>query len=450
VDHITELRGRIATLQHRRAELGQQSAGYAARSELTAEDRTAWDQVRTQITELDGDVARLNSAIEQEEEGLRQAARTPAPVITGGNGATPPGSNPEPRQNASGMELRTVRMRALGQAHDERGVRTFRDTPIYSDPAARGWFNELRSRSVANADYEFRAFQADSPTEGGYLSRGEQFVADLIQAVDDRVFIRQLATVMQVPDGNTSLGRPSLDTDAEDWDWTTELDTGNEEDTLRFGKRVLEPHPLAKLVKISRELLRAAAMPAENIVLARMAYKLGTTQENAFLTGTGAGRPLGVFVASNDGISTGRDVSTGNEATSITFDGLQEAKYTLKAAYWPRARWMFHRTGVKQIAKLKDGEGRYMWEPSVQAGQPDRLLALPMDVSEFCPSTFTSGQYVGILADWTYYHIADSLAMQMQRLVELYARTNQIGFIGRIQTDGMPVLEEAFVRVKLG
>jgi len=40
--------------------------------------------------------------------------------------------------------------------------------------------------------------------------------------------------------------------------------------------------------------------------------------------------------------------------------------------------------------------------------------------------------------------------MRIQRLNELYAATNQVGFISRLESDGMPVLEEAFARVKLG
>lgn len=451
MDRITELRGRLATLESRRAELGQQSAGYAVRSDLTADERTSWDEIRTKIVELDEERSRINATIEQEEENLRIAANRPASPGAGGAAAPEPQGGQRSVQVVDNMEMRTLRMR--GDDRDESGLRAYRDIPVYSDPQARAWFNALRTPDAignSSRSFEARAFQADSPTEGGYLSRGEQFVMRLIQAVDDAVFIRQRATVMAVNDGNTSLGVPTLDTDGEDWDWTVELGTGSEEDSIRFGKRSLSPHPLAKRVKLSRELMRAAAMPAEDIVLARMAYKLGITQEKAFLTGNGAQRPLGVFTASNDGISTGRDVSTGNEATSIQFDGLQEAKFALKSQYWARARWMFHRTAVKQIAKLKDGEGRYMWEPSVRAGVPDQLFSFPMDVNENAPSTFTTGQYVGLLADWSYYWIADSLSMQMQRLMELYAETNQIGFIGRIQTDGMPILEEAFVRVKLG
>lgn len=442
MDHLTELRGRIATLLSRRAELGQQSAGYAARTDLTAEDRTAWDGVRTQITEIDADVARLNGAIEQEEEGLRQAARQPAPTPAV---ATPPAPSPNVDPNAP----RALRM--MGSRHGEDGRRQLIDVPAYRNPAARAWFQQLRSDVLTNGDFRFeaRAFQADSATEGGYLSQGEQFVMELIQAVDNQTFIRQRATVRQVAPGFTSLGAPSLDTDAEDSDWTTELLVGNEEDSIRFGRRSLTPHPLAKWVKESRELLRAAAMDAEGIILGRMAYKFGITQEKGFLTGNGAQQPLGLFIASNDGISTARDVSTGNETTSITTDGIIEAQYTLKAAYWPRATWLFHRDAVKQIAKLKDGEGRYLWEPSIRQGDPDQLRGFPMLVSEYVPNTFTTGLYVGLFGDLSYYWIADSLDMTMQRLVELFAATNQIGFIGRLQTDGMPVLEEAFVRVKL-
>jgi HK97 family phage major capsid protein len=98
---------------------------------------------------------------------------------------------------------------------------------------------------------------------------------------------------------------------------------------------------------------------------------------------------------------------------------------------------------------VKDGQGQYLWSQSVREGEPDRILGMPMVVSEFVPNTFTTGKYVGLFGDFSHYWIVDALSMQMQRLNELYAETNQVGFIGRLETDGAPVLEEAFVRVKL-
>jgi HK97 family phage major capsid protein len=300
----------------------------------------------------------------------------------------------------------------------------------------------------APARIELRALQQDADIYGGYLVTPVQFVQELIQAVDNQVFVRQWATKYQVPNAD-ALGVPSLDNDPADPSWTSELLVGSEDSTMSFGKRELHPHPLAKYIKVSRKLLRSVP-DAEALVRDRLAYKFAVTEESAFITGTGAGQPLGVMVASANGINTDRDVSTDNTATAITMDGLKNAKYTLKGNYWPSARWLFHRDAVKMIAKLKDGEGQYLWAESVRVGEPDRLLNFPCFMSEYMSNTFTTGLYVGILGDIGYYWIADALSMDMQRLVELYAATNQVGFIGRLECDGMPVLSEAFVRVKLG
>lgn len=294
---------------------------------------------------------------------------------------------------------------------------------------------------------EMRALQADSDVSGGFYTTPQQFVDRLIQAVDDQVFIRQWATPNVVTNAQ-SLGVPTLAADPADADWTSELGTGNEDSSMSFGKRELNPKPLAKRIKISNKLLRLSP-DVQSLVIARLAYKFGITYEKAGMTGSGANQPLGVFIATADGISTSRDVSTDNTTTAFTADGVKNAKYALKATYWPRAKWMFHRDGVKMLAKLKDAENRYLWQNSVQLGQPDMLEGIPLYTSEYVPNTFTTGLYVGILGDFSYYWTADALDFSVQRLNELYAATNQTGFIGRMESDGMPVLEEAFVRVKL-
>jgi HK97 family phage major capsid protein len=101
------------------------------------------------------------------------------------------------------------------------------------------------------------------------------------------------------------------------------------------------------------------------------------------------------------------------------------------------------------IRKLKDGEGQYIWKAGISNDRGDTILDLPVHMSEYAPNTFTTGEYVGILGDFSYYWIADALNMNIQRLDELYAENNQVGFIGRLETDGMPVLENAFARVTL-
>lgn len=294
------------------------------------------------------------------------------------------------------------------------------------------------------------ALQKDIDTAGGYLSATEQFMAELIRKVDDLVFMRSLGRVLAPLMTADSLGIPSLDNDPADPTWTSELSTGDEDTDMNFGKRELKPHPVAQRIKVSKTLLRRSSIGPESIVMDRLAYKMGIVLENGYLNGDGANQPLGVFTASANGITTGRDVSTGNTATEIRFDGLKEAEYSLKAQYRRVASWLFHRDAIKQISKLKDGEGRYIWQPSVQVGQPDRLLNLPISESEYAPNTFTTGLYVGMLADFSKYWMVDALTLTIQVLMELYAATNQTGYISRAESDGMPVLEEAFARVTLG
>ncbi len=299
-----------------------------------------------------------------------------------------------------------------------------------------------------NAINEVRNLQADLDTQAGYLIPPLQFVNRLIKFVDDLVFIRGLSTKMTVTNAQ-SLGAPSLDSDPSDADWTAELLTGAEDSAMTVGRRDFSPYPLAKRIRISNKLLRLAPN-VEGLVMQRFGYKFAVTEEKAFLTGSGAQQPLGVFTPSVYGISTARDVSTGNTTTDITADGLIEAKYGLKQPYMQSGslRWIFSRPAVKKIRKLKDGVGQYIWQAGL-GGTPDTLLDIPVLMSEYCPATFTTGLYVGILGDFSYYWIVESLNMQMQRLDELYAETNQTGFIARRELDAMPVLEEAFVRVKL-
>lgn len=305
-----------------------------------------------------------------------------------------------------------------------------------------------QSETFLHANAELKVLQADLDTSGGYLNTPQMWVESLLKDLDNSVDIRRLSQTFAIG-SSESLGVPSLDTDLNDADWTTELATGSQDDAMRFGKRELRPHPFAKRVKISNTFMRLSLIDPETLVRDRIRYKFAITEEKGFLTGTGAGQPLGIFTASAQGINTDRDVSTGNTTSAIVADNLIEVKHTLKGQYWGSATWMFHRDGMKKIRQLKDGNGQYLWQPGLAGGQPNTILDCPYVMSEYVPNTFTTGLYVGILGDFSFYWIADSLGLTIQRVNELYAESNSTGFIARAESDGMPVLPEAFVRVKL-
>jgi HK97 family phage major capsid protein len=342
-------------------------------------------------------------------------------------------------------------IRPTAAAPESRTIEGMTDSPEMRARATTG-YNKAFSGYIRSGQFELpgeirATLQVDSFTKGGALLAPIEFVDGLIKAVDDQVFIRQLATKHRMGAAQ-SLGAVSLDADPDDSDWTAELQAATETD-ITLGKRELHPHPLTKAVLAAVDLLNRVPK-SEGIVRDRLAYKNGISQEKAFMTGDGNRKPLGAFTASTDGISTARDVSTGNTSTAIGGDGLIEAKHNLKAQYWARARWVFSRTAMTQIRKLKTvADGQYIWVPGLQAGVADRILDVPYLVSEYCPATFTASQYVGIIGDFSQYWIADALDMTITRLVELYRAQRKIGFISELACDGMPVLEEAFTRVKL-
>lgn len=406
---VRELREQRANVWSQMRDLRDAAAGRA----FTAEEEQAWQRAND-------DIDRLGQEIDREET-LERREREIDTILDD------PAGDPEHRDDPRGRET-----------DEQRQLRA-------------AFVRYLRGGTAALTADEHRALQAQQPDLGGYLVPPEQFVRSLLQAVDDAVFIRARATKFTLTQAE-SLGVPSLDSDPADAEWTTELDTGSEDTSMRFGKRQLVPHPVAKRVKISNKLMRQAAIDPEQIVRARFAYKFGVTEEKAFLTGDGNEKPLGLFTASNDGIPTSRDttVGTGTGAgAGLTADGLIDAKHELKAQYWNGARWLFYRHAMRDIRKLKDANDQYLWAPGLTGGVPNTVLELPYDVSEFVPYTVGDGEYVGLLGDLSFYWIADALDMAVQRLNELYAESNQTGFIFRRELDGMPVLAEAFVRLQL-
>lgn len=356
-------------------------------------------------------------------------------------------------RSTPGAEMR--QMPGESKVHFE--TRKRRSTPEYRELFNQYLFN---GEKVFSSRLAQRAIQADSDIVGGYLIAPEEFTAALIKFVNNFVFIRQKATIYQVKAAQ-SLGAPSLDTDPIDAVWTSELDTGNEDTSMSFGKRELTPRPLAARLKVSNKLLRMAQIAkvvsadgsgasggAENLVRDRLAYKFAVAEEKAFLLGTGGNQPLGVFTASAMGVDTSRDVTTINAGT-LTGDDLINAKYNQKVQYWPRMEWIFNRTVLQAIRKLKDSYGQYLWVPGGFGGEADTMLDIPVNMSEYAPSVISSGNYVGILGDFSFYWVADSLQFELQRLAELYAAADQTGFIARQELDGMPVLAEAFTRIKV-
>lgn len=407
---------------------------------LPAEHQQAYDAAMAEAAQK-MDAANRIKSLESAEASLKETF----------NSAVPP-ANPV-ASAAKGGDGAFVMIRA---GHDSSGKPKYEKLAIgkRGEDAYRNAFSKgLRSGANGLVPEELAALRSDDADQAGYLVASEQFAAELLKGVDDINFVRQYATIHTVREAD-SLGIRKRTAKAATFDWSSELSISTEDSTLAYGKKVLTPHHLTGMIKVSRDLARRAIMPIDMIVREELGRDANETMEDAYLTGNGSQQPLGVFTASGDGVSTARDVNTGS-ATGITADGLVAAKYALKQQYrtgGPRAgaRWLFHRDMIKLISQLKDGDNHYMLQPArgLTGDEWDSLLGYPVDESERAPNTYTNGLYCGVLCNWRYYEIADALDLEVQVLDQLYAATNQIGYIGRLKTDGLPTLEEAFVRLK--
>lgn len=391
---------------------------------LNSEERAEYDR-------YDAEIDVLSEQIQQRQTAPQQRQAAPSRLQVHGQ----PGAGPVKLQ--LGNDARTKRPREISLKPGDTDYD--RCTERYGESFRK--FLQVGGREALN-------LKTSKESKGGYLAP-MQWVSEVIKFLDNNVIMRQLCTVISMPSA-VNIGVPTWDADPADADWTAEVPASDisEDTTAAVGKREFMPHLLTKLVKMSQKLLRSSVVPMDTFIAERLGYKFAISEEQAFLTGSGAGRPLGCFIASASGISTGRDVTATN-TTSFTADDLINVLFNVKEPYQKTGAWVMHRLSMRMARKLKDGNGQYMWQPGL-AGTPNTLLDRPIFMSEYAPSTFTTGLYVALFGDFkSGYWIADALDMEVQRLDELFQLKNQVGIIARKETDGCPVLEEAFSRLIL-
>ncbi len=351
------------------------------------------------------------------------------------------------KEEKAESELRAAAV--TSKVTDPSHISNSRDAKSWQNAEYANQFDAfMRTGKDQDDKVEYRAMQADKDTVGGFTVTPVVIMDQFLQNVDDELPFGKLVTTIRMPKA-AKIQIPQMGDDASDPDWTSELGEVQAGSDLTFKARTLEPHALTKLYKLSRKLITMSNMDIVAFVMARLARKFGLAIENGSMTGNGSGRMQGAFVANDEGIGTARDVSAGNTTTSPKFEGILAAKYALKSQYRKNAKFLFHPDSMLKLALLKDGEDRFILQPSVIADTPDKLSGYQVLESQFAPNTFTASQYFGLFGDFAYYWMAMSQDLQIQVLQEMYALTNQNGYVARADIDGCPVLAEAFVRLQL-
>ena len=276
------------------------------------------------------------------------------------------------------------------------------------------------------------------PGDGGYLVPTE-FERQLITDLAEENVIRRLAKVITT---NNERKIPISATHSVAT-WTAE-NAAYTESNPTFTQKSLDAYKLTDLARVSVELLQDAAFSVEDYLIAEYARAFGIAEEEAFCVGNGTGKPTGIFTANGGTVGV---TSASNSA--IAGDDLISLVYALKSPYRRNAAFLMNDATVSMIRKLTDQNKAYLWQPSLQAGQPDRLLGYPLYTSPYVP-TFAADALVVAFGDFqTGYWIGDRMNRTVQRLNELYATNGQVGYIATERVDGKVIMAEAIQLLKI-
>ena len=295
----------------------------------------------------------------------------------------------------------------------------------------KSFWNAMRSKTIRPDIQD--ALQVGTDSEGGYLVPDE-FEKTLIESLEEENIFRKLATVIKTSSGDRKIPVVASKGSAS---WVDEEGLIPESDDS-FGQVSIGAYKLGTLIKVSNELLNDSVFNLEAYISKEFGRRCGAKEEDAFFNGNGTGKPTGILDATY-GAETG---VTADAVDKITADEIIDLFYSLKAPYRKRAVWVLNDSTVKAIRKLKDGNGNYLWQPALTEGTPDTILGRPVYTSAYMPSIATGARTV-IFGDLSYYWVADRQGRTFKKLSELYATTDQTGFMATQRVDGKLILREA-------
>ena len=311
--------------------------------------------------------------------------------------------------------------------------KTGRTSKVYN----KSFWNAMRQKNIRPEVQN--ALQEGTDSEGGYLVPDE-FEHTLVEALESENIFRKLAHIIQTASGDRKIPVVASKGTAS---WVDEEGQITESDDA-FSQVSIGAYKLGTLIKVSNELLNDSVFNLEQYISKEFARRIGNKEEDAFFNGNGTGKPVGIFNATG-----GADVGvTAASSTAITADEIIDLFYSLGAPYRKNAVWVVNDATVKAIRKLKDGNGNYLWQPALTSGTPDTLLGRPVYTSSYVP-IIAAGAKTVAFGDFSYYWIADRQGRIFKKLSELYAATDQTGFVATQRVDGKLILSEAIKVLKM-
>lgn len=430
-----ELREKRAPVAVKMRELSDRASN--ADHDWSAEDEQEWTRINAEYDQFTRQIEMVErvETVETEQRKRNGDGRTGRDDL---NGRT----NPEGTQRTR-EETRSLAMQAWFRAQEdlelnEDHIEACRELKI--NPRRNKLELQIGdTRGVHGLQNEFRSCH---PTliqrrdlsavtgAGGAVTVPEGFINSLEVNMLAYGGMLQVADVMRTETGN-------------DLPWPTADDTSNEGTQLgesssigdsvdpTFAAMILGAYKMSsKLVKVPTELIEDSAFNLISQLGMWLGERLGRVQNRKTTTGNGAGTCKGVVTAATLGV-------TAASATAIAADELIDLEHSIDPAYRNNsARYMFHDNILLHLRKLKDGEGRYMFQSNLAQGAADTFNGRPFTQNQHMASSVATGEKTILFGDFSKYKIRQVRGVRLKRLVERYADTDQEGYVAFLRMDG--------------
>jgi len=311
----------------------------------------------------------------------------------------------------------------------------------------QAFFGALRHNPRGNKSLEeylspdvFKALTVSDDTTGGYLAPVE-YVMEILTDVLEFSPIRALARIRTTSRTEIQIPKRTTRSSAS---WVQEVGTRTETTNPAWGMERMPVDEMFGMTKISKQDLEDSAFDLEAFVREEVSEQFGVLEGTAFCAGTGQGQPEGILThASVANVISGH-------ATQITADGMIELYYALKEPYVPNATFVMQRATIKEIRKLKDAQGQYLWMPSLKTeAEPATILDRPYASAPDMPA-IGNNLYPVVFGDFRRgYLIVDRIVMEMMTDPYTSKATGMVEFSARRRVGGGVVQAEALKKLKI-
>ena len=304
------------------------------------------------------------------------------------------------------------------------------DTPTLANPLyMRAYDKFLHHGTMTNT------LREGSDSEGGYLVP-DSFEHRVVQAMTEKNVMRRLGTVIQT---EHTLRIPVAKgfTPA---DWVPEEGiipvTEGEFDEVK-----IEAHKVATSIRVSDELLEDCGFDLEAFIISQFADRIASAEEQAFLYGDGKAKPLGLIHQIEHEVVT-------EETGKISTDDLLDLIHAIPRRYREKGVLLMHDNTLRQLCKLQDDEGQYIWYENLQKGHPLAILGHRVITSPAMPQ-IESDKVPILFGNFSFYTIGDRQHHRVKRLTEVYAQQGQVAYIMSQRVDAKLLDKDAIASLKV-